>query len=85
MEHAEGLVILGKITLALQDMNLNGGLVVGCGRENLTLLVGIVVFLSIILVITPPIVSTPSDNGVTSRSSNPLRRRPKRRPAERRP
>ena len=33
---------------------------------------GIVVFLSIILVINPPIVSTPKDNGVTSNSKTSL-------------
>ena len=31
MEHAEGLVILGKFALALQYMHLNRGLTVGSG------------------------------------------------------
>ena len=34
-------------------------------------LVGMVVFLSMILVITPPMVSTPKERGVTSSSSKP--------------
>lgn len=33
---------------------------------------GIVVFLGIILVITPPKVSIPKDKGVTSSNNNPL-------------
>jgi len=42
--------------------------------------VGIVVFLSIIFVHTPPIVSRPSESGVTSRSNNPSLTSPPRTP-----
>ena len=34
-EHTQGLVVLCHFTLALQDMDLNRGLVVGSGGENL--------------------------------------------------
>ena len=34
-EHTQGLVVLCHLTLALQDMDVNRGLVVGSGGENL--------------------------------------------------
>ncbi len=72
MEHAEGLVVAGQLTLALQDVDLNRGLVIGSGGEDLALRVGMVVLRSMILVQTPPMVSMPRDSGVTSSSSRPL-------------
>ena len=38
LEAAEALVVSGHLTLALQDVDLNGGLVVGRGGEHLALL-----------------------------------------------
>ena len=40
MEHAQALVVAGKLTLALQDVDLDGGLVVGRGGEDLALVGG---------------------------------------------
>ena len=40
VEHTEGLVVLCHFTLALENMNLNGGLTVRCGGEHLGFLCG---------------------------------------------
>ena len=40
MEHTQALVVAGKLTLALQHVDLNRGLVVGCGGEHLALVGG---------------------------------------------
>ena len=40
VEHTQGLVVLGKLTLTLQHVHLHGGLIVGCGGEDLALLGG---------------------------------------------
>ncbi len=55
---------------ATRDIHL--GLSVCRGREDLALLVGIVVLRSMILVNTPPMVSIPRDSGVTSSNSSPV-------------
>src|SRR5699024_10416738 len=39
-EHAQALVVAGKLTLALKDVDLDGGLVVGRGGEDLALVGG---------------------------------------------
>ena len=39
-EHAHRLVVLGEFPFALEDVDLNRGLAVGCGREDLALLGG---------------------------------------------
>ena len=49
--------------LALQDMDINRGLVVGSRGEYLRLLGGMVVLRSMSFVNTPPIVSMPSESG----------------------
>ena len=38
LKPAEGLVVGGHLTLALEDMDIHRGLVVGCGGEDLALL-----------------------------------------------
>ena len=40
VEAAQGLVVLGHLTLALEHVDLHGGLVVGGGGEDLALLDG---------------------------------------------
>ena len=40
VEHTQALVVAGKLTLALQHIDLNRGLVVGCGGEHLALVGG---------------------------------------------
>ena len=40
VEHAEGLVILSEISLALKNVDFNGRLIVNRGGENLALLDG---------------------------------------------
>ena len=66
-----GSVISGHLALALQDVDLDGGLVVRGGGEDLALLVGMVVLRSISLVNTPPRVSMPRLSGVTSNRRMP--------------
>ena len=67
------LFVGGHLTLALQDVDLNGGLVVGGGGEDLALLGrGWWCCARSGVVHTPPIVSMPRDRGVTSSSSRPL-------------
>jgi hypothetical protein len=66
LELAEGLVELGHLTLALQHVDLHRRLHVVGGGEHLGARVGMVVLRSMSLVITPPLVSMPSDSGVTS-------------------
>ncbi len=71
LELAQRLVVGGHLALALQHVHLDRRLVVGRGGVDLGLAGGMVVLRSIIFVMTPPIVSTPSDSGVTSSSRMP--------------
>merc|ERR1712107_292100 len=74
------MVVLGHCSLTLKHLDCNCWLVVTVGGEDLCL-VGMVVFLLIKLVITPPAVSMPRERGATSSSkrsptvslSSPLR------------
>ena len=66
VEAAKALVVGRHLTLALQDVDLNRGLVVRGGGEDLALLGRIVVLRSMSFVNTPPRVSMPRDSGVTS-------------------
>jgi len=72
LELAQALVAGGHLALTLEHVDLDRGLVVLGGREDLRLLVGIVVLRSISLVITPPLVSMPKVSGVTSSSQHVL-------------
>ena len=72
LEHAELLVVSGDLALALADLDLHPGLVVVGRGEDLRPLGRIVVFRSISLVKMPPLVSMPSDSGVTSSSRTSL-------------
>ena len=70
VEAAERAVVARLGALALEHVDLDGGLAVGRGaRRSPSSCVGMVVLRGIIGVITPPSVSTPSESGVTSRST----------------
>ena len=71
-EAAEALVLAGQRPLALEDVDLD--LVwLSSAVEKISLLrVGMVVLRGMSVVITPPLVSTPSDSGVTSSSRTSL-------------
>ena len=72
LEARQGLVVAGHLALALQHVHAHQRLVVDGGGEHLLFLQGMVVFLSMILVKTPPAVSTPRESGVTSSSRTSL-------------
>ena len=55
----------------LEDLHVDPGLVVWWVVKTFAALAGIVVFRSINLVITPPAVSIPNDNGATSNNTRP--------------
>ena len=59
VESAQGYVVLSKLSLTLQYVYLYGRLVICCRGEISDLREGMVVFLSIIVVVTPPRVSIP--------------------------
>ena len=62
-EAAEGLVVGSHLALALQHVDLDGGLAVRGGEKICVCLTGMVVLRSMSLVNTPPIVSMPRDSG----------------------
>ena len=75
VETAQRLVVAAALHFALTLDNVHGNrglIILGSGKESALALVGIVVFFSISLVITPPRVSIPSDNGVTSSNNTSL-------------
>ena len=65
-------VVRRQGALALKHMDIHRSLVVSSSRIVSVLRTGMVVLRSIILVITPPSVSTPSESGVTSSSKMSL-------------
>ena len=75
----EALVVRRHLALTLEHVNLHVGLAIH-SSEQVQISVGTVVFLEIILVITPPRVSTPSDRGVTRAEGCPSPRRPAHHP-----
>ena len=66
------LFVPHELSLTLIDINLFTGLSIFAVENTSDLEVGEVVFLWIIFVITPPKVSSPRDNGVTSKSTMSL-------------